>query len=81
MAMEWSAILGALLLVVIIFLAVRSIINSIRLFFVVLLVLFFVVLFFDISLSDVTVWLSSQERWQWLVNVFVNTLLFSFAGS
>ncbi len=79
--MELAAILGVLLLAVVIFLVVRMIINSIRLFFVVLLVLFFVVLFFDISLSDVTVWLSSQERWQWLVNVFVNTLLFSFAGS
>ncbi len=79
--MELSGILGVLLLVVVVFLVVRMIINSIRLFFVVLLVLFFLVLFFDISLSQVSAWISFQDRLQWLVHLLVNTLLFSFAGS
>lgn len=81
MVMEWSSLFGIVLVIVVIFLVVKSIINSIRLFLFVLVILFFLVLFFNVSLSEVTAWLASQERLQWLVNLFVNTLLFSFAGS
>ncbi|HLD79794.1 MAG TPA: hypothetical protein VJA18_04505 [Candidatus Nanoarchaeia archaeon] len=78
--MELSAILGVLLLVVMIFLVVKTIINSIRLFFFILVAIFFLVLFFGVSLSDVSVWLSSQERLQWAIHTLVNTLLFSLGS-
>ncbi|MEK6863138.1 MAG: hypothetical protein AABW53_00360 [Nanoarchaeota archaeon] len=78
--MSFPAIFGVLLLIVVIFLVIRAIINSIRLFFFILLVLFFLVFFFDISISEVSAWLSSQERLQWLTNMFINSLLFSFSG-
>ena len=78
--MELSAILGVLLLVVMIFLVVKTIINSIRLFFFILVAIFFLVLLFGVSLSDVSVWLSSQERLQWVIHTLVNTLLFSLGS-
>mgnify|MGYP001562215360 len=78
--MSFPAIVGVLLLIVVIFLVVKAIINSIRLFFFILLVLFLLVFFFDVSISEVSAWLSSQERLQWLTNMFINSLLFSFSG-
>jgi len=78
--MELSSILGVLLLVVIIFLVVKAIINSIRLFFFILVAILFLVLFFGISLSEVSAWISHQERLQWLIQTLLNALLFSIGS-
>lgn len=60
-----------LLLAVVIFFVVKAIINSIRLFFFILLAALFLVLFFNISLSDVLVWLSAMKAQQGLTSLLL----------
>lgn len=69
----------SLLLVVVIFLVVRAIIRSIHLFLAVIVVLFLLVLFFGVSLTEVVTWVSAG-RLEWLTNLVVNTVLFSFGS-
>lgn len=77
--MQLMGLFESLLLIVVIFLVVRAIIRSIHLFLVVMVVLFFLVLFFDVSLTEVVAWVSAG-RVEWLTNLVVNTILFSFGS-
>lgn len=76
--MNLLAVFNVLLLIVLIFLVVKTIVKNIEIFFFVLVVTFFLALYFGISFSDVSGWVSTHERMQWITNLFVNMLLFSF---
>lgn len=79
--MELSGLVGVLLLMLVIFLVIKMIIDSIKLVLVVLLAMFVLVYFFGISLSDASAWLSSQQWLRSLVRSAANALLFSLRGS
>ena len=63
--------ISILLLAVVIFFVVKAIINSIRLFFFVLLVALALVLFFNISLSDVLGVLSAMRTQDGLTSLLL----------